>query len=149
LQAMNQADMEKENLRKLLVAALKHGCCWFRLDYPLCSLSFRSMLCIAFDLFQFEISNYFHEGFFPEAVMNKRELFKPEVLETLLRQDQGDPPANLFFPSDRMLFEYPPTLSHFSLQAPNHILLLLLCPCGGVTCGGFTCGGFTCGGFRF
>ena len=85
--AHNPKDMSKENLRRTLVGAMRHG----------------SWLTISFESLEgMEIQNVMSEGHFPPQVLNKGELFKEEVYATLLRPAAGDPQPIEFLPRDEM-----------------------------------------------
>ena len=45
-----------------------------------------------------EITNLFVPGYFPKEVMHKDQLYKKEVLETILKPSKGDPEVSRFRP---------------------------------------------------
>ncbi len=85
LMAESERDMDKEHLRRLLLGALQYG----------------SMMTICFTTLEnVDFDKFFVDGYFPAAVLNKAELFKQEVWQTLLRPEQGDPEPHAFLPRD-------------------------------------------------
>ncbi|KAF0692453.1 Aste57867_16482 [Aphanomyces stellatus] len=96
LMAMNPTDVAEAMLRRSLVAALKNG----------------SVMTICFDtLVAVEIDQFFADTWFPPQVLDRHELFKPEVWSTLLRKvrrwlvrtlaiSEGDLDASMFIPND-------------------------------------------------
>lgn len=76
------------NLNRSLVGALIHG--------KTMTLSFEDLTGIKED--------FFEPGFFPKEVLSRVQLYKEEVWQTLLRPNDGDPPANEVTVSPEFVF---------------------------------------------
>ncbi|CAK4110360.1 unnamed protein product [Aphanomyces euteiches] len=89
LMAGSPNDMAAATLRRSLVAALRHG----------------TIMTICFDkLAGLELDQFFDDTWFPSQVVDRHELFKPEVWTPLLRPAEGDPDPSMFLPNDAFKF---------------------------------------------
>jgi hypothetical protein len=76
------------NLNRSLVGALIHG----------------KTMTISFDDLTGIREDFFQPGFFPKEVLSRGELYKENVWHTLLRSDEGDPPASEVIISPEFVF---------------------------------------------
>ena len=80
--------MNPESLNRNLVGALQHG---------------RTMT-IKFPTTEKLNADIFKEGEFPMEVLDRMSFFKPEVWQSLIKPERGDPEVNEFIPSQEFVF---------------------------------------------
>ncbi|KAG9406622.1 hypothetical protein AC1031_002945 [Aphanomyces cochlioides] len=109
LMAGSPNDMAAATLRRSLVAALRHG----------------TIMTICFDkLAGLELDQFFDDTWFPSQVLDRHELFKPEVWTPLLRPAEGDPDPSMFLPNDA--FSLPSCAATLS-RLHGHLLACVWC----------------------
>lgn len=86
LQAAREEDVQPETIRKALVGALQHGG-WF---------------VMSFNAFETSLDTVFSPEAFPnvEEILQRKSLFKDEVVATLLKPENGDPVIEQFVARD-------------------------------------------------
>lgn len=105
---VKHSEISQTNLNRSLVGALIHG----------------KTLTVSFEDLNGVTDSIFQDGYFPKEVLNRSELFKDELWQTLLKPEEGDPPANEVIVSPEFVFILITNTDYIPPDVANYMQLI-------------------------